>query len=354
MTVNPQMLTLLRESRGHSQSALAKLTGIPQPTLSKAESGITELDEERLGKVAEVLHYPREVFDWTDAVYGFGNAAFHHRKQQSLTQAALRRVHALVNLTRMRMTRLLRSVEVEARYTIPQIEAEELGGPAEVARAVRAAWLLPMGPVRSMIRTLEHAGAIVVRADMESPRISAISTMTGDAPPLFILNTGQSADRERWNLAHELGHLVMHTMPMASDEAEREADSFASEFLIPAAEIRSQLSGMDLRKAAQLKQAWKVSMAAIIRTARDLGRIEDGRYKSLMVQMSQRGWRKAEPVEIPREEPSVLVGLIGVHRDDHEYTADDMARMVGLCVDEYRIIYGDEEPPTHGLRLIRT
>jgi Zn-dependent peptidase ImmA (M78 family) len=55
-----------------------------------------------------------------------------------------------------------------------------------------------------MIRVLEHAGAIVVRADMGSPRISAISTMTGDAPPLLILNTGQPADRERWNLAHEL------------------------------------------------------------------------------------------------------------------------------------------------------
>jgi hypothetical protein len=72
-----------------------------------------------------------------------------------------------------------------------------------------------------------------------------------------------------------------------------------------------------------------------------------------LLRLSQRGWRKVEPVEIPLE-PSVLVGLIEVHREDHEYTADDMAKMVGLLVDEYRITYGDAEPPTHGLRLIRT
>src|SRR5947209_2741407 len=113
------MLTLLRESRGHSQSALAKLTGIPQPTLSKAESGLTDLDDERIDRIADVLRYPREVFSWTDPVYGFGNAAFHHRKQQSLTQISLRKVHALVNLTRMRTSRLIRSVDVETRYTIP-------------------------------------------------------------------------------------------------------------------------------------------------------------------------------------------------------------------------------------------
>jgi Zn-dependent peptidase ImmA (M78 family) len=353
MTVNPQMLTLLRESRGLSQSALATASGIPQPTLSKAEGGLTDLDDERIDRLATVLHYPREVLSWTDPVYGFGNAAFHHRKQQTLTQSTLRKVHAAVNLTRMRVTRLVRSVDVEARFNIPSIEVEEMGNPAEVARAVRAAWLMPMGPVRNMIRTLEHAGAIVIRLDMESPRISAISTLTGDAPPLFILNIGQPADRERWSLAHELGHLVMHAMPMSSAEAEKEADAFASEFLLPATEIRSQLAGMDLKKAAQLKAAWRVSMAAIIRTAKDLGKIDEGRYKSLMVRMSQLGWRKSEPVEIDREEPSVVPTVLNVHREDHEYTASDLAHLVGLEEDEYRVMYGDFEEPK-GLRLIRT
>ena len=73
-----------------------------------------------------------------------------------------------------------------------------------------------------------------------------------------------------------------------------------------------------------------------------------------MVQMSQRGWRKIEPIEIPREEPSVLPSLIEVHREDHEYTTEDMAKVVGLCVDEYRNVYDDDDQPTRGLRLVRT
>jgi hypothetical protein len=97
-------------------------------------------------------------------------------------------------------------VDIEARFTIPCIAAEERGSPAEVARAVRTLRLLPAGPVRSVILTLEHPGLMVFRVDMESPRISVLSTLTGDAPPLFMLDTGQSADRQRRNQAYELGH----------------------------------------------------------------------------------------------------------------------------------------------------
>jgi Zn-dependent peptidase ImmA (M78 family) len=90
----------------------------------------------------------------------------------------------------------------------------------------------------------------------------------------------------------------MHDDPRRPDEAEREADAFASEFLMPAAEIRPQLNRLDLARAALLKRYWKVAMSAIIRRARDLGRIDDRRYQSLNVQISQRWWRKIEPVEL--------------------------------------------------------
>ena len=347
--MNPQMLTLLRESRGLSGTELAKLTGIPQPTISKVESGLATLDPERIEKVARALNYPTGVLAWTDTVYGFGNAAFFHRKQQSLGQKTLRKVHANTNLTRMRIARLLRSVEVETSFTIPSIEVEEMGSPAEVARAVRAAWLLPMGPIRSITAALERAGAIVVRVDLESPRISAISTMTGDAPPILMLNHGMPADRERFTLAHELGHLVMHSTPIATIEAEAEADAFASEFLMPASEIRPQLRGIDLARAAQLKRAWRVSIGSLVRRARDLGVIDDSRYTSLNVQLSRKGWRKEEPVAVPRDEPTVLQALLNVHLNDHGYDRGELAESVGLFRPEFEITHS--LPAEDGKRL---
>src|SRR4051812_15929477 len=116
--MNPQMLTLLRESRGFSGAHLATLTEIPQPTLSKIENGLAAVDDERLARIAAALNYPVEAFEWTDPIYGFGSAAFYHRKQQALPQTSLRRIQAHVNLTRMRLERLLRNVEVEASYPL--------------------------------------------------------------------------------------------------------------------------------------------------------------------------------------------------------------------------------------------
>lgn len=351
--MKPRMLQLLRESRGLSQTALARLSGVPQPTLSKVENGIGYLDAERAGAVADALQYPVEVFDWPDEIFGFGSAAFHHRKQQSLGVTTLQRIHADVNLIRMRLVRLLRGIDMAPRFPFPSIEIDEMGGsPSEVARAVRAAWRMPMGPVNSMVSTLEDAGAVVVRADLLSHRISAISLSVPDTPPLFVLNHGMPADRERFTLAHELGHLVMHDLPVAPDDAEAQADAFASEFLMPAAEIRTHLTHIDMAKAAQLKRHWKVAMSALIRRARDLGKIDERRYKSLNVQISQKGWRKAEPVELEHEEPTIVRRVLDVHQSLHSYSVQNLADLTGLYRSEY-VVRFDVATPTKGLRLVR-
>lgn len=334
--MNPQMLTLLRESRGLSGSQLSTLSGVPQPLISKMENGLSPMDADRMAAIASALEYPLEVFNWNDQVFGFGNSAFYHRKQQALAQGTLRRIQAQVNLIRMRLVRLLKSIEVDTRFTLPVFDVDEMGGPARVAQAVRAKWLLPLGPVRDMMTTLEQAGIVVVQSDFGTQRISAIGFgAVGACPPTIILNSEHSADRARFTCAHELGHLVMHADPAPSETAEAEADAFAAEFLMPERDIRSELKGINLAKAAQMKAAWRVSIAVLIRRARDLKVIDDSRYKSLNVLMSQRGWRKIEPVEIPRESPSVVPALLKVHLEDHRYSRDELAKVVGLYPAEF-------------------
>lgn len=345
------MLQLLRESRGLSQTAVSKLSGVPQPTLSKVENGIGELDPDRAQAVANALEYPLEAFDWSDEIFGFGSAAFHHRKQQSLGVTTLQRIHADVNLIRMRCLRLMKGIDIEPRFRFPNFEVDELGTPEAIARAVRATWKLPMGPIENMIRVLENAGALVVRSDLYSHRISAISTSVPGSPPLLILNEGMSADRERFTLAHELGHLVMHDLPTTPEDAEREADAFASEFLMPATEIWPQLLNIDLAKAAALKRHWKTAMSALIRRARDLGRIDERRYTSLNVQISQKGWRKVEPVQVEHEHPTLIRQIIQLHHEQHFYDVESLAALTGLRVGEYVERFNDH--PDTGLRIVR-
>lgn len=334
--MNPQMLQLLRESRAMSSSQLAKAIGVSPATMSKIEHGFAPVDEDRLSRIAETLDYPTGVFAWSDEVYGFGSSVFYHRKQQSLPQTTLRSIQAQVNLTRMRLERLSRSIEIDARFDVPVLDTAEIGGPAAAARAVRAMWSVPMGPIRNLAAILERAGIVIIPADLQSQKISAISIPPLDgAPHLMFVNSKQPADRERFTLAHELAHLVLHGEAIAPETAEFEADEFAAEFLMPSAEIRTQLKGISLQRAAQLKMVWRVSMAALIRRARDLGVIDDARYRSLNVQISQRGWRLTEPAPIERDVPSVMRNIVRVHLDEHEFSLEQLAQVVGLDVREF-------------------
>lgn len=343
--MNPRMLTLARESRGLTQSQLSKITGIGQPILSKAENGVVPLPPERLGAVAEALSFPREVFDWTDEPVGLGPSGFYHRKQSGLGQIALKAIEAEVSLLLMRLRRLEKSVDVEPANRMPVLDADEYE-PEEAAALVRASWMVPNGPVHNAIELVERAGVVVVRLDLGSLKISGLSVKPPDSLPLIVLNEGMPSDRERFTIMHEVGHLVMHQIP--SEDGEREADRFAAEMLMPGQDIAPYLGGMSIQRAVQLKQYWKTSMASIIRRAHTLGKIDDRKYKSLSVQMSQHGYRKHEPAEPGREEPTILPGVIEVFREGHGYTDRELARVVGLGLREFHLEFG----ASRGLRAV--
>ena len=154
---------------------------------------------------------------------------------------------------------------------IPEIDLDKYRGRSrkrpdteEIARSVREGWMLPTGPVPSMVDLLEENGGIVIPCNFGTDLIDVISQRIDGLPVLFFVNVCISADRIRYTLAHELAHLVLHTTTFkADDEMEREADHFAGAFLLPADEIRPQLRLFDLRQLANMKSYWKVSMAAI-------------------------------------------------------------------------------------------
>lgn len=348
----PRMLIMARESRGMTQKDLALAIGMPPGSLSKVENGSAELSEDRMDQIVAVLRYPRHVFDWPDPIYGFGSSSFYHRKQLTIQQTALRTIQARVNFLAMRMRRMARSIDVKAPFSIPRYDDGDYTSVSDVAQAVRAMWMVPLGPIDDVIRLLESAGAYVMRRDFGSSKISAISMCPPGEPPLLVLNENMPADRERFTLCHELGHWVMHSEPaLDTKQTEREADQFASELLMPASEIRHQLHGIDLAKAAALKRYWKTSMAALIRRAYDLEVVSDTRYRSLCSQMAQRGFNRNEPMPFPREEPTVADSMIRVHLREHGYSRQELADIVGLYEDEFTNEFA--APSAGGLRLIQ-
>lgn len=325
--VNACMLTLARESRGMSQADLAESINVTQGKVSKYENEMLLVSEEDLAKVANVLNYTEELFFQKDKVYGLGSSFLFHRQRKVVPMLLQKKIQAEVNILRMQVDRLLRVVDVEAENHFEPIDIDlHNGDAAKIARLTRAAWRLPLGPVANITAAIESAGGIVLQCSFDVKQIDAAHLWLPGLPPLFFVNRDMPGDRLRWTLAHEIGHAVMHRNPTGDVEAQ--ANTFASEFLMPEEEIAHHLDGMTLEKAAMLKQRWKVSMAAIIYRAKDLGRITAGRFKSLYASLGAQGYRAVEPFPLPVEEPQLAKKLVDIHRGELGYSDFDLAKLL--------------------------
>lgn len=328
---NPEMLILARESRGLTQKELAANISIQQGTVSKIEAGLQIPSGDVIDRMAEALDYSRELFFLTERVYGFNSAVFFHRKRQSLPDKVLRKLHSFMNLARFRVSRLLRASEISSSAAFQRIDIVDYrGGAEEIARIVRATWHVPIGPVRNVTEAIENAGGVVVRMDFGTKLVDAISEWIPGYPPIFLVNSDADipGDRLRLTLAHEIAHVIMHRLP--NPEMEMEANAFAAEFLMPRKEIKASLYNLTIAKLIQLKKVWKVSMAALIHRAYELGTINESQRKYFYINLAKKGYRLREPgsEEIPVERPSLLARLTRAHLEQLNYTIDDLKSLL--------------------------
>ena len=348
--VNPNMVILGREARGLSQKELADMLGITQGRISKIEMGLLPVPDDLLDTLSRELDYPTHFFFQEGSLAGVGVTEIFHRKRQDVPKKTLSKVYAQMDIRHRHMTALLRAVEIPCN--VPRLDIDEYGGhPEEIARLLRERWNLPRGPIQDLTDTVEEAGIVVITVDFETPRIDAISRWLPGLPPLFFVNKNSPKDRYRWSLTHELGHVVMHSLP--NTDMEKQANRFAAEFLLPEREIRADLSHLDLAKLAILKRYWKVSMAAILHRANELGPITSNQARYLWSQMARAGYKTQEPIELEAggEQPNLLNELIETYRKDLGYSVADLQEVIPLNEEELWLQYlqGRDQPP---LRMI--
>jgi Zn-dependent peptidase ImmA (M78 family)/transcriptional regulator with XRE-family HTH domain len=353
---NPAMLVLARESRGMTQAEVAavmsSLAGdtVSQGYVSRAEVGRLTVSGERLALYAKALRYPSHLLSTEDEVHGIGVGLVHHRKRASLGAQALRRIHAELALSRLHVRALVIAADSKQRHQFCHVEVNALDTPADAADRLRKEWQIPAGPIARLVEVIEEAGGFVLIRDLGTRKLDAVSQWANGEAPLFLLNQQAPTDRIRWSLAHELGHLVLHPEPGSSSVQERQADEFASEFLLPASDVRAALRGeVDLNKLLSLKQQWGVSMAALARRALSLSVITEWQYRNLMIEMSALGYRTQEPGSIPAERPRRLRGLITRLEEDLAYSSQQIADAVGLLPDELDSLYPPSSRYDHNI-----
>jgi len=341
---------LARESRGMTQAELAPLLGISQGQLSKIELGVLRAPDSLGARLSAVLNYPESLFAWTDEVYGAGPNELYHRKQQSTSARLMRKIYAHINLRRMQITRLVKSIPLSNHITRFDVE-DDPEGELSIARRVRAMWHLPDGPIRNATDIVERAGAVVIPCQFETEQVDGISQWLPGLPAMFFINLSAARSRWRMTIAHELAHIVMHARPNALMEAQ--AARFAGEFLMPAADIRGDLrilSGLRsaddcLSKLFHLKGIWHVSIQALVMRATDLGVLSKAFAQSIWKRIVQLNYKKREPHEelVPLERPSTLRELVGRHTSRLGFTVVQLAEALSLTTNEFRQLYMPEE-----------
>lgn len=338
MQANPNMVRLARESRGFAQKDLAARAGLVQGFISKVENGLLALEGDRLAAVARAVGYPVELLVADEALEAVD--ALFHRRLRTTPAGELRKAQAKINVLRIQLHRLLEGIALETPHTFPRLDLDELDGDIEeAARLVRRHWRLPMGPVANVTATIEAAGGIVMIQDFGTAKVDAASQWPSGDRPYFFVRPGIGGERQRLNLAHEVAHMVLHSVP--APELEDQAHRFAGALLVPAAEFRPQIGvRLTLARLFELKQYWKVSMQALVMRASALGAITDRQKRSFFQTISARGYRKREPGELPQEQPRIVSAVLDTHLHGHRYTIAELSRVAMVGEQEFRDVYG--------------
>jgi Zn-dependent peptidase ImmA (M78 family) len=344
LALNPDILVIARESRGKTQKEVADAAGITQGLVSKAEHGLLPLEAPELAKIAAFLDYPERLFSEGGRVREAGSACLYHRKRKTLPAKILKKLDARMFMRNLNVARLLDGLDIESDRAFHTLDPDEYGGsPVEVARALRAAWRVPDGPILNLTALIESAGGIVLKEDFGHRKLFGMSCWASRGRPLFFLNAAMSTDDLRWTMAHELGHLTMHHIAPDGDP-EHEADAFAGEFLAPVRLFKPDCRNLTFAKLPNLKAYWRISMKAVIKRAQAVDAIDRETAVRLYKQHSARGFNTMEPYPVPDEPPTLIQAAIDAHLADMEYTPQDLAEAVLLNPTEFlRDLMGREE-----------
>lgn len=244
----------------------------------------------------------------------------------------------------------------------------------DISQLVRKKLNLGLGPISNMVRVLEFSGAIVCSAPGISEKVDAFCN--DDVFPIVVRNTKKSPARCRFDLAHELGHLILHkginNDVIENPMIEKQANYFASCLLLPKPTFINEFpqfrSGrIPWDKLLDLKLRWKVSIAALVMRGYELGLITDTIYQKAFMHLSHKGWRTCEPADNPDhldyfelEEPELIKNAVRLIMNTHKDFLPRMKKelhmnnsLIREIIDMPDILDSAFEMPASYLRVVR-
>lgn len=335
-------LKLARARRGMTIKSLALATGMSEKSISSYEKG-TNPPDDTVKILAKALSYPTSFF------YGCDVDELHHQtvsfRSMSKLKAAQRNAAVAAG-----QVALLFNDWMQNQFDLPKPNILDLSGekPEIAAAILRQEWGLGDRSIKSMVNLLESNGIKVFSLFENNQEVDAYSFWHAQTPFVF-LNSMKSSERSRFDAAHELGHLILHKHEGSptGPQAEKEANSFASAFLMPEASVRARAIPFPSRyQLISLKKNWLVSVAALTRRLKDLDLITEWHYRTLTIEMSKSGDLKREPEGIQRENSTLLTNVLSELWKDG-ITRSDIASELNLPLDELNnLLFPASQEPT--------
>lgn len=315
---NGEQLKKARVYRGYTVGELAELSGYQRQTISMYENGkSTPIDISVIMNLSRVLNFPPQFFTDQSVKLSSGSTYFRallttNKKYRNQQEQKMEFVAALYSF-------------IQEYVDFPELNLPEIPcdvSPEEAAGILRKHWGLGDRPISNLIYTVEENGIIVTSFKTETDDVDAFSKMIeieGEQRYFIGYSSNKtSAARIHFDVAHELGHICLHGWSEDVEslskeefkEREEQAHRFAAAFLLPESTFRRDVIAgpYSLPYYKQLKQKWKVSMAAMIRRAYTLSVISADDYQMLVRTMQRRSIWKNEPLDdvLITSEPSLL------------------------------------------------
>ena len=303
----PKRLIVARKRRGLTISSLSKEANISTKSLSEYENRKKLPSSLTLQRLAIALDVPLSYFS-RPFLNDIPKEAVSFRAPSKMSvrnsDMALSIAGHAVELRRW----------IDQNYQTPPVDVPTLHHyegvkAAEIAAAVvRAKWGLGDAPLGNVVHLLELHGIAVFSSRAGNEEFDAFS-FREDGGLFILLNTSKSAERGRFDASHELGHLVLHSEAVNPNTpaTEREANAFASAFLMPEADVRAHFTRYpSMEQILKQKSRWGVAAIALAYRLHDLGLLSDWLYQTTCVNLSRRGYRSAEIGGIDRESSRLL------------------------------------------------
>lgn len=338
----PARLTQARVRCGISKTDLATEVGVSAAAIGQYEAGVNSPRLDVLDRLAQALEVRPDFFGFGRPLARIDTVNAHFRSLRSVRVSDRQKALATATLVWELTFALERHVKLP-EADIPMVEAGT--SPSDAATILRRHWNLPDGPVKHLVATAESRGIVVaVRPIGEIDAVDAFSVVIVDRP--IIITTPRRSEnvfRHRFSIAHEIGHLVLHTDSAEHSAAvEKEADEFAAAFLTPAASMDATLpERLDLAALDRLGRTWGVSPHSLVRRMVERGRTTESSARRAYQRLAAVDDPAADPTSAYQGEVPSLLRKAADLAADHGASVVALAEALKLSPRQVRSLFGD-------------